>query len=69
VYRTSGLDSESKLIYSHIKESGNEGIWTKDLKKHTNLHLNVVNRCLKILEQKQLVKAVKHVKVSSSCEP
>ncbi|CAO3687147.1 unnamed protein product [Umbelopsis ramanniana] len=60
--KTSGLDSESKLIYSHIKEAGNEGIWTKDLKKHTNLHLNVVNRCLKLLEQKQLVKAVKHVK-------
>lgn len=66
VHRTSGLDSESKLIYSHIKEAGNEGIWTKDLKKHTNLHLNVVNRCLKVLEQKQLVKAVKHVKVNTA---
>ncbi|CAO3680864.1 unnamed protein product [Umbelopsis vinacea] len=60
--KTSSLDSDSKLIYSYIKDAGNEGIWTKDLKKRTNLHLNVVNRVLKSLEQKQLVKSVKHVK-------
>lgn len=63
MYRTSSLDSDSKLIYSYIKDAGSEGIWTKDLKKRTNLHLNVVNRVLKSLEQKQLVKSVKHVKV------
>jgi DNA-directed RNA polymerase III subunit RPC6 len=61
--RTSSLDSDSKLIYNWIRDSGSEGIWTKDLKKHTNLHINVVNRVLKALEHKQLVKSVKHVKV------
>ncbi|GAB5586300.1 34-kDa subunit of RNA polymerase III (C) [Umbelopsis nana] len=60
--KTSSLDNDSKLIYDYIKEAKNEGIWTKDLKKRTNLHLNVVNRVLKFLEQKQLVKSVKHVK-------
>lgn len=65
--RTSSLDNDSKLIYDYIKEAKNEGIWTKDLKKRTNLHLNVVNRVLKFLEQKQLVKSVKHVKVSLIC--
>lgn len=67
-YRTSALDSDSKLIYNWIRDSGSEGIWTKDLKKHTNLHINVVNRVLKALEHKQLVKSVKHVKVNyNSC--
>ncbi|KAJ2961765.1 hypothetical protein NQZ79_g3077 [Umbelopsis isabellina] len=60
--KTSTLDSDSKLIYNWIRDSGSEGIWTKDLKKHTNLHINVVNRVLKALEHKQLVKSVKHVK-------
>ncbi|KAL1920771.1 uncharacterized protein VTP21DRAFT_11406 [Calcarisporiella thermophila] len=58
----SQLEGEEKLVYQHIKASGNEGIWTRTLKTKTGLHQQVVMRCLKTLEQKQLVKSVKSVK-------
>lgn len=38
------------------------GIWTKHIKSKTELHQTVVDRCLKSLTQKQLVKVVKSVK-------
>ncbi|CBQ72519.1 related to RPC34-DNA-directed RNA polymerase III, 34 KD subunit [Sporisorium reilianum SRZ2] len=56
------LDENETLVYSHIKDARNEGIWTKQLKARTGLHQTIINRCLKSLEQKQLVKAVKSVK-------
>jgi hypothetical protein len=42
----------------------NSGIWTKHIKAKTELHQTIIDRCLKSLVQKQLVKAVKSVKVS-----
>lgn len=70
------------MVLSHIQASGNEGtvplshavrptdialgIWTKHLKAKTELHQTVIDRCLKSLTQKQLIKAVKSVKVRSS---
>lgn len=39
------------------------GIWTKHLKAKTELHQTVIDRCLKSLVQKQLVKAIKAVRV------
>lgn len=39
------------------------GIWTKHLKAKTELHQTVIDRCLKSLNQKALIKAVKSVKV------
>ena len=42
------------------------GIWTKHLKAKTELHQTVIDRCLKSLVQKQLIKAVKSVQVRSA---
>ena len=42
-----------------------QGIWTKYLKAKTELRQTVIDRCLKSLVQKQLIKAVKGVKVFS----
>lgn len=56
------MDGNELIIYNHIKDAKNEGIWTKMIKARTNLHQTIMNRCLKLLEQKQLVKAVKSVK-------
>lgn len=56
------MDSNELIIYNHIKEAKNEGIWTKLIKARTNLHQTVMTRCLRLLEQKQLVKSVKSVK-------
>lgn len=60
--RASKLNDDARLVYNTIRSAGNTGIWTKDLKKATNLHTIVLNRTLKQLEQKQEVKSVKHVK-------
>ena len=56
------MDANERIIYNHIKEARNEGIWTKMIKARTNLHQTIMTRCLKTLEQKQLVKSVKSVK-------
>lgn len=61
--RASRLNDEQRIVYNAIRASGGDGIWTKDLKKKTNLHTIVLNRTLKTLEQKQEIKSVKHVKV------
>ncbi|KAI9012644.1 RNA polymerase Rpc34 [Phycomyces nitens] len=60
--KASKLDEEGRLVFNAIRAAGNVGIWTKDLKKKTNLHMIVLNRALKVLEQKHEIKAVKHVK-------
>jgi hypothetical protein len=45
------------------------GIWTKHLKAKTELHQTVIDRCLKSLVQKQLIKSVKGVKVRRTVIP
>ncbi|GBE83537.1 hypothetical protein SCP_0505910 [Sparassis crispa] len=56
------MSDEESMVLSHIQASGNEGIWTKHLKAKTELHQTVIDRCIKSLVQKQLIKAVKSVK-------
>ncbi|EMD37071.1 hypothetical protein CERSUDRAFT_155527 [Gelatoporia subvermispora B] len=56
------LTDEESLVLSYIQSAGNEGIWTKHLKAKTELHQTVIDRSLKSLTQKQLIKAVKSVK-------
>ncbi|KAI6141419.1 RNA polymerase Rpc34 subunit-domain-containing protein [Pisolithus tinctorius] len=53
---------EEAMVLSHVQASGNEGIWTKHLKAKTELHQTVIDRCLKSLVQKQLVKSIKAVR-------
>ncbi|PPQ77738.1 hypothetical protein CVT25_011173 [Psilocybe cyanescens] len=61
IVATKGLGGEENLVLSHIKSSGNEGIWTKHLKAKTSLHQTVIDRCLKTLTQKRLIKRVPSV--------
>ncbi|KAF8076163.1 RNA polymerase Rpc34 [Lyophyllum atratum] len=49
------------LVLGHIKSSRTEGIWTKHLKAKTNLHQTIIDRCLKTLTQKRLIKRVPSV--------
>ncbi|RPD52907.1 hypothetical protein L226DRAFT_496070 [Lentinus tigrinus ALCF2SS1-7] len=56
------LSGEEAMILSYIQAAKNEGIWTKHLKAKTELHQTVIDRCLKSLVQKQLIKATKSVK-------
>ncbi|ESK97494.1 rna polymerase iii subunit rpc34 [Moniliophthora roreri MCA 2997] len=55
------LTGEEDLVLGHIRASHNEGIWTKHLKAKTNFHQTVIDRCLKTLQQKQLIRKVQSV--------
>ncbi|KAH9027440.1 RNA polymerase Rpc34 subunit-domain-containing protein [Lactarius hengduanensis] len=57
-----GLSGEENMVLGHIQVAANQGIWTKHLKAKTELHQTVIDRCLKSLVQKQLIKSVKGVK-------
>lgn len=48
-------------MLNHIKASKNEGIWTKHLKAKTNLAQALIDKCLKTLTQKKLIKRVASV--------
>ncbi|KDQ50981.1 hypothetical protein JAAARDRAFT_41609 [Jaapia argillacea MUCL 33604] len=56
------MTGEEAMVLSHIQGAGNEGIWTKHIKSKTELHQTVLDRCLKSLVQKMLIKVVKSVK-------
>jgi RNA polymerase Rpc34 subunit len=56
-------DCEWFLASNAQLSSPHQGIWTKHLKAKTELHQTVIDRCLKSLVQKQLIKSVKGVKV------
>ncbi|KAJ8515966.1 hypothetical protein ONZ45_g6644 [Pleurotus djamor] len=58
---TKDLTAEEALVYSHIQGSKNEGIWTKQLNVKTNLHRTVIDRCIKTLVQKSMIKRVPSV--------
>lgn len=59
-----GSDNEEKIVYSIIEEGGNKGIWIRDIRVKSNLIMTQLNKILKNLENKKLIKAVKSVNVS-----
>lgn len=58
----SSMSADEKLVYDNIANAGNSGIWTKTLKMRTNIHQTNLTKCIKALEGKNLIKAVKSVK-------
>ncbi|XP_050015566.1 DNA-directed RNA polymerase III subunit RPC6 [Alexandromys fortis] len=60
-----GSDNQEKLVYQIIEDAGNKGIWSRDIRYKSNLPLTEINKILKNLESKKLIKAVKSVAVSS----
>ncbi|KAK7507017.1 hypothetical protein BaRGS_00001868 [Batillaria attramentaria] len=59
-----GADAQEKLVYQIIKEANNKGIWIRDIRFKSNLTLTQLNKILKNLESKKLIKAVKSVAAS-----
>ncbi|KAK6181593.1 hypothetical protein SNE40_009417 [Patella caerulea] len=59
-----GGDNQEKLVYQIIKEAGNKGIWIRDIRYKSNLLMTQLNKILKNLESKKLIKAVKSVAAS-----
>ncbi|CAI5949356.1 unnamed protein product, partial [Closterium sp. NIES-64] len=56
-----GLSPEDLLLYQAIKQAGNAGIWTRDMKTRTNLQQPQITKIIKTLEGRKLIKAVKSV--------
>ena len=54
-------DQEEKIVYDIIEESGNKGTWIRDIRLKSNLVQTQLNKVLKALESKKLIKAVKSV--------
>lgn len=54
-------DNEEKIVYSAIEEGGNKGVWIRDIRVKSNLIMTQLNKILKNLENKKLIKAVKSV--------
>ena len=54
-------DQEEKIVYEIIEESGNKGLWIRDIRVKSNLVQTQLNKVLKALESKKLIKAVKSV--------
>lgn len=54
-------DNEEKIVYSIIEEGGNKGVWIRDIRVKSNLLMTQLNKILKNLENKKLIKAVKSV--------
>lgn len=61
-------DNEEKIVFGIIEEAGNKGIWIRDIRFRSNLIPTHLNKILKILEGKKLIKAVKSVSVSRFTE-
>lgn len=56
-----GLTAEDMLVYQAIQSGKNQGIWSRDIKRRTNLAQTAVTKILKTLETRNLVKPVKSV--------
>ncbi|CAG9769166.1 unnamed protein product [Ceutorhynchus assimilis] len=59
-----GSDNEEKVVYKIIEEAGNKGIWIRDIRFKSNLNMTQLNKVLKSLETKKIIKAVKSVSAS-----
>ncbi|KAL0269878.1 UNVERIFIED_CONTAM: hypothetical protein PYX00_007465 [Menopon gallinae] len=57
-------DNEEKVVYSIIEAASNKGIWIREIRYQSNLLPNQLNKILKTLENKKLIKAVKSVSAS-----
>jgi DNA-directed RNA polymerase III subunit RPC6 len=57
-------DMDEKLVYAVIKDSGNKGIWIRDISMKTNVKSTSLNKALKSLESKKLIKSVQSVNAS-----
>lgn len=62
--KVKGADNEERIVYRIIEEAGNKGIWIRDIRFKSNLNMTQLNKVLKSLETKKIIKAVKSVAVS-----
>lgn len=54
-------DQEEKIVFAIIEKAGNLGSWIRDIRSQSNLGQTQLNKVLKSLEGKKLIKVVKTV--------
>jgi DNA-directed RNA polymerase III subunit RPC6 len=59
------LTADERNLYNHIDQMQHEGIWTKALRARTNVTAQVLTKCLKSLESRDLVTSFTSVKGGS----
>ncbi|XP_078671611.1 DNA-directed RNA polymerase III subunit RPC6-like [Branchiostoma floridae x Branchiostoma belcheri] len=59
-----GADNQEKLVYQIITDAGNKGIWIRDIRYKCNIMITQLNKILRNLESKKLIKSVKSVAAS-----
>lgn len=53
-----GGGREEKVVYGIIEDAGNKGIWIKDIRIKSNLLANQLNKVLKTLESRKMIKSL-----------
>ena len=56
-----GEGAEEKLVYRIIEEAGNKGTWIRDIRIKSSLVQTHLNKVIKSLKSKKLIKEVKSV--------
>ena len=59
------MSQEECVIFQCIQAAKDRGIWTKELKSKTGLHQTVLNKIIKGLESRKIIKSVKNIKYPS----
>lgn len=59
--KITGASKEETVVYRIIEEAQNKGIWVRDIRNSSNLPQAMLNKVLKSLESRKLVKSVKAV--------
>jgi len=54
-------DAEEKLVYGIIADAGNVGTWIRDIRLKSNLVQMQLNKVLKALKNRKLIKEVRSV--------
>jgi DNA-directed RNA polymerase III subunit RPC6 len=57
-----GLTRDEHLVFACIDSSGTAGMWTKNIIRRLNAHSKVLDRTLKTLESKGIIRPMKNVK-------
>jgi DNA-directed RNA polymerase III subunit RPC6 len=56
-----GLTQEQMLVYQICERAGSKGVWTRDIKNQSNIPQHTLNKTLKDLEGRSLIKYVRSV--------
>jgi len=56
-----GLTQEQMLVYQICEKAGGKGVWTRDIKNQSNIPQHTLNKTLKELELRSLIKYVRSV--------